>query len=77
MCSRLDGKTEKVEVAKLSDVEFAFRFNQTQMAKALGVNRGTLRKMIAGNVNVMVVVKRDDDGEICGLEAFSGYGSKK
>lgn len=70
MQSRLEGKTTQMEVTTLADVRFAYRYNNTQIAKVLNMARGTCQN---APDDMTIKVERDEHGTIVHLEAMKSF----
>lgn len=63
---------KKIEVITLKEAMQGVSENQTRMAALLGINRGTLRKYLKGNVGEKLLeVERNESENICGLKLIN------
>lgn len=66
---RLKEAVSKQNVMTVSDLLVVTRGNQSEVSRMLGINRGTLRRVIKGNVDHIVILK---DGEYRYYRRFVG-----
>jgi DNA-binding protein Fis len=63
--TKIELRIQKIEVVTATEALILFRGNQTEMANALGINRGTLRNKLAEEKlgsEFLIKVKKTYDG---------------